>query len=25
VDFGNLKGGGSITGIDARIGIGYNF
>jgi hypothetical protein len=24
VDFGNLKGGGSITGIDARIGVGYN-
>jgi hypothetical protein len=24
VDYGNLKGGGSITGIDARIGIGYN-
>ena len=24
VDFGNLKGGGSITGIDGRIGIGYN-
>jgi hypothetical protein len=24
LDFGNLKGGGSITGIDARIGIGYN-
>ncbi|HTY59982.1 MAG TPA: hypothetical protein VMF59_14265 [Bacteroidota bacterium] len=25
VDFGNLKGGGSITGVDARIGIGYMF
>ncbi len=24
VDFGNLKGGASIVGIDARIGIGYN-
>jgi hypothetical protein len=24
VDFGNLKGGGSITGFDGRIGIGYN-
>jgi len=25
VDFGNLKGGGSITGLDARIGVGHTF